>query len=142
MEMGQHFTLHFQLQRGINMSNTIYICDDDEGIVDVTKIVLEEQGYDVHVLNHGKELIKLVEKQKPDVILIDLWMPDLSGEKITNMLKKNADTKDIRIIVFSASKDTERVAMSAGADDYMCKPFDIEELENKVKTQFAMINRI
>jgi DNA-binding response OmpR family regulator len=122
------------------VSNKIYVCDDDEGIIDVTKIVLEEQGYDVTVLSHGEDLVKKVMEDKPSVILIDLWMPDISGEKITLMFKKNPQTKDIRIIVFSASKDTEKVALDAGADDYICKPFDIADLESKVREQFKIAN--
>lgn len=114
------------------MSKNVLICDDDEGIVDVASIVLEEAGYEVHTVNNSEHLIEEVKKHKPSLILLDLWMPHLSGEEGTKLLKSDPETKDIPIIIVSASKNTAEVAQKSGANGFLCKPFDIEELEDAV----------
>ncbi len=110
----------------------VLICEDDEGITDVAHIVLSEAGYDVKVVDKKKEILNLVKTWHPDLILLDLWMPEASGEEITRALKATAEYKSIPIIIVSASKDTEKIALAAGADDFLSKPFDIAELEKKV----------
>lgn len=111
---------------------TVIICDDDEGILDVASIVLEEKGYTVLPLGNCDEVQDLVHKEKPDLILMDLWMPGKGGEQVTKELKSDPDTASIPIIIVSASKNTKDTALSAGADDFLYKPFDIEELETMV----------
>lgn len=111
----------------------IFVCDDDMGIVDVVKIVLEEAGYTVVTTADSENAIKKIRKLVPDLILIDLWMPGLGGEQIIPMLKKDKATARIPVIVISASKDTREVAERAGADGFLYKPFDISDLEAIVK---------
>src|SRR5688572_13998445 len=104
---------------------TILLCDDDEGITDVTSIVLEDLGYQVVTVANGEEVLPAVKKYHPHLVLLDLWMPIISGEEILQELKKSDKYKDIPVIVISASKDTAQVAYRAKADDFLCKPFDI-----------------
>jgi DNA-binding response OmpR family regulator len=115
------------------MGNYILICDDDEGVIDIASIVLKEKGYDVQVCKDSDSLIEMVTLKRPDLLLLDLWMPGLNGEQITIELKSNKDTKNIPILIVSANKDIEKVAKFSGADDFLPKPFDIEVLENKVE---------
>ena len=115
----------------------VFICDDDEGILDVTKIILEEKGYEVSIILDCTTLIKRAESEKPAVILLDLWMPEINGEELTKQLKSNTLTRDIKIIIISANKDTEKIAKLAGADDFIHKPFDIDELE-KTLAKYAL----
>lgn len=115
------------------MSKRILICDDDEGIVDVTSIVLKESGYEIMSITDSENIYDAIEEFKPDLILLDLWMPILNGEEITKNLKSNRSTSGIPIIIVSASKDTEKTAYAIGADSFICKPFDIAELEETVK---------
>src|SRR5690606_5879771 len=116
------------------MSNrTVIICDDDEGILDVASIVLEEKGYSVIPLGNCDEIIDLVNDKKPDLILMDLWMPGKGGEQVTKELKIDPKTADIPVIIVSASKNTKDTALSAGADDFLYKPFDITDLETMVE---------
>jgi DNA-binding response OmpR family regulator len=119
------------------MNKTVLICDDDEGIVDVIKMVLEDKGYTVQISTHCDEIFKKVYYMKPQLILLDLWMPGVGGAHITRELKKTEKTKHIPIIIISASKDTEQTARNAGADDFLTKPFDIKNLEEKV-AQYIM----
>ncbi len=115
------------------MEKKVLICDDDEGIIDVIKIVLEDKGYLVQTCVDSRTIYETVAKFKPKIILLDLWMPELGGDEITRELKNNKDTKHIPIIIISASKDTIIVAKESGAEGFICKPFDILELEDIVE---------
>jgi DNA-binding response OmpR family regulator len=110
----------------------VLICEDDEGISDVAQIVLSEAGYEVKVVDKKKEILNLIKTWQPHLILLDLWMPEASGEEIIRMLKSNSTFQNIPIIIVSASKDTEKIAIAAGANDFLSKPFDISDLEQKV----------
>lgn len=112
---------------------TVFVCDDDAGIVDVVKIVLEEAGYTVVMSRDSEGLLQKVKKANPRLILIDLWMPGIGGEKAITLLRKDKLTAHIPVIVISASKDTREVAERARADGFLYKPFDIADLENIVK---------
>ena len=112
---------------------TVLICDDDEGIVDVATIILNDAGFNVIPVTSSLSVVDTVNKVKPDIILLDLWMPDLSGEELTKKLKSDPQTASIPIILVSASRDTEQIAVKAGANDFIKKPFDIDELEQYVR---------
>jgi DNA-binding response OmpR family regulator len=111
----------------------ILVCDDDQGILEVMRIILEEQKYEVRTLNTGKHILKIVKEFNPNVFFLDLWMPGIDGREITKILKRDPETKDIPIIVVSALNDTQKVASEAGADDYLAKPFDMNDLIAKVQ---------
>ncbi len=111
----------------------ILICDDDEGIADVTKIILEEAGYLVTGCSNGDEVFIAIQKKLPKLIMIDLWMPGINGDEVTRQLKSDTKTKHIPIIIISANKDTLSISKAAGADDFLCKPFEINDLEAVAK---------
>ncbi|HEX2914523.1 MAG TPA: response regulator [Chloroflexia bacterium] len=111
---------------------SVLICEDDEGIIDVAQIVLEEMGYTVIVQNDSTNIFARIEEVQPHLILLDLWMPGLSGAEITRRLKADARTQFIPIIIMSANRDTARIAQEAGADAFLAKPFDISALEEVV----------
>ncbi len=111
---------------------TVLVCDDDQGILDIIKIILERAGFNVHTLVNPRNIFDLVDEINPNVILLDLWMPNLSGEEITKVLKNTDKTKDIPIVIISASNQTKEIAKEIGADDYISKPFDIREIESVV----------
>lgn len=116
------------------MSNKkILICDDDEGILDMLTLVLEDSGYQVIAEANSLNLHQLIETEQPDLLLVDLWMPVLSGDQVVRRLKSNADTKILPVIVISASTDGQKIATEAGADCYISKPFDIDELVGTVQ---------
>jgi len=114
------------------MRKKILLCDDDEGVVEVVKIVLAEKGYAVEVLYECGEIDKQVKKIKPDLIILDLWIPEIGGEQATRVLKADPATRNIPIIILSAHHDTEKLAKAVGADAFLKKPFDITVLENIV----------
>ena len=110
----------------------ILIADDDPAILDSLKMILEFAGYDVSTTADGETVYKM-EKEYPDVLLLDIWMSGQDGRDICKFLKKETHTKDIPIIMISASRDVKGSAKAAGADDFIAKPFEMEELLDKVK---------
>src|SRR5215204_6006454 len=115
-----------------NRKKKILVSDDDPGILDALKIMLEESGYAVETTLDGSTFEKL-QKETPDLLLLDIWMSGVNGRDICKKLKEKSATRDIPIIMISANRDTEIIAKEAGADDFIEKPFQMEELLSKIK---------
>jgi DNA-binding response OmpR family regulator len=111
----------------------IIIFDDDEDILSICSYILEEQGWQVHSFTDCNDIIDKVEGIDPSVILMDNWIPDIGGMRATQMLKKHELLKNIPVIYFSANNDIQTLANNAGADSFLAKPFDIDELEKVIK---------
>jgi CheY-like chemotaxis protein len=107
----------------------IIIFDDDEDILSVCTYVLEEQGWEVHVFTDCNQIIDKVSAVMPDVILMDNWIPDTGGIIATQTLKSNDTLKNIPVVYFSANSDIQLLAKQAGAEAYIAKPFDLEDME-------------
>lgn len=107
----------------------IIIFDDDEDILSVCTYVLEEQGWEVHVFTDCNQIIDKVTSVMPDVILMDNWIPDTGGIIATQTLKSNDTLKRIPVVYFSANSDIQLLAKQAGAEAYIAKPFDLEDME-------------
>ncbi|WPU94270.1 response regulator [Mucilaginibacter sabulilitoris] len=111
----------------------IIIFDDDEDILSICSYILEEQGWEVHSFTNCNNIIDKVSPILPDVILMDNWIPDAGGIVATQTLKKTEALKHIPVIYFSANSDIQMLANNAGAETYLAKPFDLEELERVIK---------
>jgi DNA-binding response OmpR family regulator len=115
------------------MAAKILICDDDEGILDLVDMVLSEEGFDTVAEINSLNLSARIEREKPDVLVLDLWMPVLSGDQILRALRQQTATHNLPVLVISASSDGKTIAMNAGANDYLPKPFDLDQLVKRVK---------
>lgn len=111
-----------------HMKKHILVIDDDQGISEVIKIVLTDGGYNVNVMTEGLGIEKMVEKLQPNLILLDIWMSGIDGRDVIQTLRKNKKTRNIPIVVISALSNTDKIATEAGAEDFLPKPFDIEDL--------------
>ena len=109
------------------MAKKILVADDDPAIVESTKLILEEFGYDVDTTVDGQTIYKM-EKDFPDLLLLDMWMSGQDGREICKYLKKENVTKHIPIIMISASRDIKGSAKDSGADDFIAKPFEMDDL--------------
>lgn len=107
------------------------IADDDPGIVDAMEMLLEFEGYEVTSTVDGTTVLDMKD-ELPDLLLLDIWMSGEDGRYICKKLKQDKLTKDIPVIMISASRDIRDSAMMAGADDFLAKPFDMNELLKKV----------
>jgi DNA-binding response OmpR family regulator len=112
---------------------TVLICDDDPAILDVLDCVLKPH-YNTIPEPDSKRVMERVEKYSPTVLLVDLWMPFLSGDQIIRMLRRNKATANMRIIAISANPNGKRIALGAGADQFIAKPFDVDELLSTVQS--------
>ncbi|WP_207425826.1 PleD family two-component system response regulator [Pedobacter sp. SYSU D00535] len=115
----------------MNNTKTILICDDDEGILDLVSIILEESGFQTVRVQNSFEVFNQIAKENPDLIFLDLWMPQLPGDQVLKTIREDAAISDIPVVVMSASRDGAQIAREAGANDFLAKPFDIDELVNK-----------
>jgi len=112
----------------------IVIFDDDEDILSICIYILEEQGWEVHAYTNCNNIIERISAIRPDVILMDNWIPDEGGIIATQTLKKDENLKNIPVIYFSANSDIQLLADHAGAETYLAKPFDLEELDRVINT--------
>ncbi len=110
----------------------VLVADDDPAIVDALKLMLELDDYEVSTTINGETIFKM-EKEYPDLLILDIWMSGQDGREICKFLKNNPLTKHIPIIMISASRDIIQSAKDAGADDFIAKPFQMVEVLNKVE---------
>jgi len=115
-----------------NLDKRIIIFDDDEDILSICSFILEEQGWEVFAFTDCNKIIEKVSAISPQVILMDNWIPDDGGIIATQTLKKDENLKHIPVIYFSANSDIQLLASHAGAETYLAKPFDLEELERVI----------
>ncbi|MFW6248195.1 MAG: response regulator [Bacteroidota bacterium] len=113
----------------------ILVIDDSTTNVVLIEAVLSEMGYHIIPTLNAKEAYKAIEKKVPDLILLDLLMPRISGYDFLKQIKSSEETKNIPVIVISAVTDQPNVQkiMNMGADEFINKPLDIEELVEKVE---------
>ncbi len=108
------------------------IFDDDKTILEVITIIFEENGYQVEISETSHDILEKVEQFQPDVILMDNWIPKIGGVEATRLLKNHQEFKSIPVIYVTANNDIVALAQEAQADDYVAKPFNLEDLEDKV----------
>lgn len=115
--------------------NKVLVIEDDRDIAELVEYNLKTENFRVEVSHNGREGLQRAQKAPPDLILLDLMLPDLSGLDICKTLKGNPQTKNIPIIMVTAKgTETDRVVgFELGADDYLTKPFSPRELTLRVK---------
>jgi len=112
----------------------VLVVDDDPGIVKVIGIILSTHGHEVIKAHNGNEGLELAGREKPDVILLDIMMPDIDGYEVIKRLKGNPDTAQIPVIFVTAktTPDAIQQGRSLGAAAYIIKPFNPETLLEKI----------
>ncbi len=112
----------------------VLIYDDDLEILFLCKEILPASQYHVETLSHCEDVISDVERIKPDIIFMDLWIPTIGGEKAVMLLKENTATKNIPVILFSANGEIKQISHRIKADGYLEKPFGISRFREIIKT--------
>ncbi|MBF0286473.1 MAG: hybrid sensor histidine kinase/response regulator [SAR324 cluster bacterium] len=128
------------------MNETLYknphilIVDDKPQNIQILGKTLREHQYEITVANSGKQALKVVEKLLPDLILLDIMMPEMDGFEVCAQLKASANTRDIPVIFLTAYADSDNLVkgFECGAIDYITKPFHIAEVIARVKTQLEL----
>jgi CheY-like chemotaxis protein len=118
----------------------ILVVDDTEQNLSVLGNVLMETGYEVIPASSGKEALESISEMPPDLILLDIMMPEMDGYEVCKILKADEKTREIPIIFLTAKIETEDIvkAFNMGAVDYVTKPFRKEELLARVKTHLEL----
>ena len=117
------------------MSSTpkkVLVVDDDPDIVLAITVILEDEGYRVVATEKNDYLQSLLDGEPPDLILLDMLLSGLDGRDIARHLKKDETTRHIPILMLSAHPNARKDAEAAGADDFLAKPFEMDELLAKV----------
>lgn len=117
------------------MAKKILIVDDEIDLLKVTEFRLKNSGFETMTAADGQEALTLIQKEPPDLILLDLRLPLISGYELCKKLKSDDKLKPIPVIIFTASTvtDVEVKVRDIGADDFIIKPFDPQELLAKIK---------
>ena len=121
------------------MTMAILVADDDPDILSIVSMSLETQGYTVYKATNGREAVDLAKQHRPDLVLMDMMMPVVSGYEAVTELKADAATRDITIVGLSAkamATDMER-ATDVGIDGYITKPFRIAQVLTVVESYLA-----
>lgn len=123
-----------------NNESLILIVDDNMENLKVLGGLLNDEGYLIAVSTNGKDALDFTEKNKPDLILLDIMMPGMNGYETCEKLKENAGTKDIPVIFLSALGETDDIVkgFEAGGVDYVMKPYNSRELLARVKTHIDL----
>jgi CheY-like chemotaxis protein len=124
------------------MTEKILIIDDDVDTVRLVGLMLQRQGYQISAATNGEQGLAKAFEEKPDVILLDVMMPDMDGYEVTRRLRKNPITKDTPILMFTAKTqlDDKVTGFEAGADDYLTKPTHPAELQAHIHALFSRVH--
>jgi len=119
---------------GTGMGKQVLIVDDEPNIVQALEFLLSRRGLQVSVARDGGEAMRMIEAGKPDLVLLDVMMPVMSGHDVCLRVRERADLRHIKILMLSAKGYAAEVnkGMAIGADVYMTKPFSTKELLAKV----------
>ena len=122
--------------------NTIYCVEDDSNIRELIEYTLSSTGFSVEGFECAKDFFEKIKVKLPDLILLDIMLPDKDGMEILNILRNDPKTKDICIILLTAkSERMDKIrGLDMGADDYITKPFDVLELISRVKALLRRAN--
>jgi PleD family two-component response regulator len=129
---------------------TLLIVEDDEDVAEMLTAYFRTQGYEVLAVNWGEDAVKTCRTAHPDLVILDIRLPDINGFEVAHRLRTNQRTLDIPIIFLTEKREkADRMkGLELGADDYITKPFDIQELRLRVRnalrrtTQSSLTNPV
>ncbi|WP_207426359.1 response regulator [Pedobacter sp. SYSU D00535] len=116
----------------------ILVCDDDKDILEIIDFLLSENGWEVVTTTHVDRIIEQVEEAKPCVIIMDNWIPSTGGIIATQTIKSHPQHGNIPVIYSTANNDIESLAARAGADLFISKPFNLDNLEQIVDNAYQL----
>ncbi len=121
------------------MANKLLIVDDEADTLRLVSLMLERQGYEVFTAENGRAALEIVKNNKPDLILLDVMMPEMDGFEVVQVLRADPETEDIPVIMFTAKTQVEDkiTGLEAGADVYLTKPTQPRELFAQIKAVLA-----
>jgi len=121
---------------------TILVVDDEDPILELLRFNLEKEGYQVFVAKDGQEALDCVDKEQPDLLVLDVMLPGMDGLEVCRIMRLNPRLQQIPIIMLTAKgEEIDTVlGLELGADDYMTKPFSPRELLARIKARLRRLN--
>jgi len=132
MELLSRYYENWKKEADLIVNEKILVVDDEINLLQVVKDYLVLESYEVYTAESGKQAIELFHKVKPDFIILDLMLPDLSGEEICQQIRRESDVP-ILMLTAKSSEDDKVTGLYIGADDYLTKPFSPRELVGRVR---------
>ena len=125
------------------MKQKILLVDDEEDILDFLELILEEQGYAIIKASSGSDALAAAQMHRPDLILLDIMMPEMDGWEVLKLLKADEELLQTPVAMLTArSEMKDKIqGLQEGAIDYICKPFSTKELIDKLQVIFAQSRR-
>jgi DNA-binding response OmpR family regulator len=115
------------------MKKCIYVLEDNPGIRDIIEYLLIEEDYEVFAYANASTFWKQMNSSIPDMVILDIMLPDGNGLEICNQLKSNAKTHDVPVMMMSANNHLSHVKSKCPADEYINKPFDLNDFANRIE---------
>jgi len=117
------------------MKKKILIVDDNPDLIRILHLQLKNQGYDTIQAMNGKQAVDMATAQLPDLILMDLMMPEMNGLEATRLIRENSNTRSIPILAVTAKTTTtdKEECLKSGCNDYMSKPFTTKEMASRME---------
>ncbi len=121
------------------MSKSVLIVDDEPNIVVSLEFLLEQAGYQVRIAHDGQQAWEAIERQPPDLVLLDVMLPRLSGFDVCQKIREHPDLQRVRVVMLTAKGREVEVSkgLALGADAYISKPFSTQDLLAQVRTLLA-----
>ena len=110
------------------MSGTICVVDDEPSILNTLSSILEDEGYQVALAKNGEEALKVIQMEPPDVVILDIWMPELDGLEVLTRVRELFPSMMVIMMSGHGSVETAVKATKLGAYDYLEKPLDLEKV--------------
>jgi len=122
---------------------TILVVEDDVDVAEMLSAYFRAQDYEVLTVNWGKDAVQSCREHHPDLVILDIRLPDIDGYEVARRLRGNQRTSDIPIIFLTEKRDRvdRLMGLEVGADDYITKPFDIQELRLRVRNALRRTNQ-
>ncbi|HEY0945536.1 MAG TPA: response regulator [Opitutaceae bacterium] len=117
------------------MSPTILSVDDEQDVTDLVSFHLRKAGYEVLTAADGRQALEVIQRRRPDLVILDLMLPDIDGFGVCEILRRQAATATIPIIILTAwaTTDAKSLGLELGALDYLTKPFSPKQLVERVR---------
>jgi len=126
------------------MPKQILIVEDEPGVAVAIQFLMEQQGYNVLAAERGEDALDLIYKYKPDLVLLDIMLPGISGWEVCEIIRLNPDFRNVKIVFLTARNTEVEIArgLTLGADAYITKPFSNDRLIAKVNTLLENVSFI
>jgi DNA-binding response OmpR family regulator len=115
------------------MAQTLMIVDDDPQLMRVLAMFFDLEGYHVIQARNGREALDMLQEYQPDILLLDLMMPEVGGEEVVRQIRASRKVRHLPVIIFTAAETREEELRAAGASYFIAKPFSLDGLRDTVQ---------